>query len=500
MGETAETPKWRSDPITLRKEAPSLVQLVIDSPDILIVTPSDKFYTSICREYNEYNRQTEPLAIVLPKSIDQLRQAVVYCSGHNPLIPMTIRGGGHDPYGRTIVSTAAQFDLRFLKWINILENKPYSTTTERVVALGPGITAIEMHRALDGAGLSAATGWVGSVGIVGWSCGGGYGLSSGPWGMGVDNILGAKILKADGRIVDTQDDPELLWATRGTGQGNFGIVVELRVRARPKPRYLAGTLVFPLQHAISVLSGFQSLVDEGLPTNFGGEMTINTNGELGPAINIFFTWICDSYSDAHAANGIIFKGKLLQRFQTAPLLDTVGDTSILAFHEGLNQSIDESQHGYWDMASLTLGRLTPEVIGIIMRNPAPTEGRSAILVHHVHGRALQADPTASWNHRRQHYVVSPCVISPLNASSQQKQVTKEWTQLIYSGILQTGEALPKGYWSMSRPEDCDATRFYGIDTVHRLTKLKRRLDPSNAFPFGLPRFNKEESQDERAHL
>ncbi|KAF7157491.1 hypothetical protein CNMCM5623_001752 [Aspergillus felis] len=500
MGESVKTSDWKSDPSTLRREAPSLLQLAIDSPATLIVTPSNPFYTSIRQEYNEYNRQTEPLAIVLPKSIDQLRQAVVYCSGHKPPIPMTIRGGGHDPYGRTVVPTAAQFDLRFLKWIKVLESKPSSTATDKVVALGPGITAIEMHRALDGAGLSAATGWVGSVGVVGWSCGGGYGLSSGAWGMGVDNILGAKVMQADGRIIDTRDDPDLLWAMRGAGQGNFGIVVELRVRARPKPRYIAGILVFSLQHAVQVLSGFQSLVDEGLPTSFGGEMTINTTDELGPAINIFFTWICDSHSDTHAAEGTKFKGKLLQRLQVAPLVDTVGDTSILAFHETLSQGIEESQHGYWDMASLTLAHLTPELIGIIMRNPAPTGGASAILVHHVHGRAVQPDGTASWSHRRQHYVVSPCAIAPLDASPRQKQVTREWTRVIYSEILQTGQALPKGYWSMSRPEDCDATRFYGTDTVRRLAKLKRKLDPSNAFPFGLPRFNTLEAQDERAYL
>ena len=324
---------WKTHPSTLRREAPSLLQLANDSPHTLIVTPSNPFYTSIRQEYNEYNRQTEPLAIVLPKSIDQLRQAVVYCSGHKPAaIPMTIRGGGHDPYGRTVVSTAAQFDLRFFKWISILGSKPSSTASDKVAALGPGITAIEMHRALDGAGLSAATGWVGSVGMVGWSCGGGYGLSSGAWGMGVDNILGAKVMQADGRIIDTRDDPDLLWAMRGTGQGNFGIVVELRVRVHPKPRYIAGILVFSLKHAVKVLSGFQSVVDEGLPTSFGGEMTINMTDELGPAINVFFTWICDSHSDAHAADGIKFKGKLLQRLQMAPMVDTVRDSKFTYYN------------------------------------------------------------------------------------------------------------------------------------------------------------------------
>ncbi|QGA21605.1 hypothetical protein EYB26_009316 [Talaromyces marneffei] len=185
------------------------------------------------------------------------------------------------------------------------------------------------HRAASSARWRRAQhtdGWVGSVGMVGWSCGGGYGLSSGTWGMVAANILGAKVMQADGHIIDTRDNPELLWAMRGTGQGNFGGVVELRLRARPTPRYIAGILVFSLEHAVQVLSGFQSLVDQGLPTSFGGEMIINATDELGPAINIFFTWICDSHSDSHAAEGMEFKGKLLQTLQVAPLVDTVGDS------------------------------------------------------------------------------------------------------------------------------------------------------------------------------
>ncbi|KAJ3497697.1 hypothetical protein NLG97_g1701 [Lecanicillium saksenae] len=476
---------WISDLRTLRKEAPALLPLARDNPAIIIVTPSNSSYSCIRKEYNEHNRAKEPLAIILPRNNQDLKTAVKFCTSRDVQLPLTIRGGGHDPYGRTIAPTAVQLDLRLLKWIEVFDLKDSLILNQKGVALGPGLTAMEVQRELDGVNLNVATGWVGSVGMIGWSCGGGYGLSSGLWGLGVDNILGAKVMQASGEIIDTQNDEDLLWAMRGTGQGNFGIVIELRIKAHTKPRYLAG---------------FQGLADRGMPDNFGGELTINTTDDLGPTINIFFTWICRDSSDESLKNGERFKHEFIKNLQVAPSVDTVAETSILAFHTTLSDGIDESQHGYWEMASVALPRLTPEVIDVVMRAPAPAGGRSAILVHYAHGQATRDDTITSWNHRRQHYIFSPCAIAPLDASVEEMQATKQWTRTIHDGLLKTGQTLLKGYWSMSRPEDCDANRFYGQETVKRLAMLKRKLDPSNAFPCGLPRLDREMKATERAYL
>jgi len=150
-----------------------------------------------------------------------------------------------------------------------------------------------MQRALDTLGLAAPTGWCGTVGVIGWACGGGYGLANGKWGLGVDNIVGAKLITASGEVVDTNDHSELLWALRGAGLGNFGVISELRLKTYAKPRYLGGFLIFPLAEGETVLGEFQRINDEeGLPDNFSGEFTINTT-RFGPTINFLFAWISD---------------------------------------------------------------------------------------------------------------------------------------------------------------------------------------------------------------
>jgi FAD/FMN-containing dehydrogenase len=68
------------------------------------------------------------------------------------------------------------------------------------------------------------------VGYAGWSMLGGYGPFSSSYGLGVDQIVGAKVVKADGDVIDA--DEELLFGIRGVG-GTLGVVVELTIKVYP---------------------------------------------------------------------------------------------------------------------------------------------------------------------------------------------------------------------------------------------------------------------------
>jgi len=68
------------------------------------------------------------------------------------------------------------------------------------------------------------------VGYAGWSMLGGYGPFSSSYGLGVDQIVGAKVVKADGEVIDA--DNELLFGIRGAG-GTLGVVVELTIKVYP---------------------------------------------------------------------------------------------------------------------------------------------------------------------------------------------------------------------------------------------------------------------------
>lgn len=77
------------------------------------------------------------------------------------------------------------------------------------------------------------SGIIGTVGYVGWAALGGYGPFGPQYGLGLDQIVGAKVVNAEGKIVTA--DARMLKGIRGAC-GNFGVIVEVTVKVYPLPK------------------------------------------------------------------------------------------------------------------------------------------------------------------------------------------------------------------------------------------------------------------------
>ena len=64
-------------------------------------------------------------------------------------------------------------------------------------------------------------------GAGGWLQGGGLGPLDRALGLGIDNALSFEVVLASGELVtaDACSQPDLFWALRGGGGGNWGVVV-----------------------------------------------------------------------------------------------------------------------------------------------------------------------------------------------------------------------------------------------------------------------------------
>lgn len=202
-------------------------------------------------------------------------------------------------HGRSLVPDGVVLDMRSLNYVRVSEDKASAT-------LGGGVLFGELQKALDEQGLIAATGFCNGVGYVGCATGGGYGVSGGKYGLGVDQMLGARVVTASGEIVDTDDDAELLWGLRGAGRGNFGVVVEVRITVYPPPNMLGGFLVFPLAEGAKVFGGFAELTGTDFPDAFSGDVAVVKSPEAGPVIMFLFTWLQES-EDFALANAYLEK-------------------------------------------------------------------------------------------------------------------------------------------------------------------------------------------------
>lgn len=96
--------------------------------------------------------------------------------------------------------------------------------------IGGGVLAGHVAHELGLLGLAAAMGSVPSVGYVGWATHGRYGQFQPHHGLGVDQILGARVVNCSGDIVEA--DAGMLEAIRGGG-GTAGVVVQMTIAVFP---------------------------------------------------------------------------------------------------------------------------------------------------------------------------------------------------------------------------------------------------------------------------
>ena len=86
-------------------------------------------------------------------------------------------------------------------------------------------------QALDGTGLIMVVGSCLSVGMAGFTLGGGYSdLFSNTYGLAATSVQEAKVILANGKLVHASRDNEfndLLWGILGYGGGKLAIVLEL---------------------------------------------------------------------------------------------------------------------------------------------------------------------------------------------------------------------------------------------------------------------------------
>jgi len=193
-----------------------------------VLLPDSPDYGRARLVFNTRFDRERPRAVVRPLDARDVRAAVAWADRYG--VRLVARSGGHSYAGYSTVSKGVVVDLSRLRGIRV-------DTPAKRARLGAGARLIDVYAALARQGVTVPAGTCPTVGLAGLALGGGYGLASRRLGLTADNLRALTIVTADGRLrrVDRGSEPELFWACRGGGGGNFGIVtgMELRVhRAR----------------------------------------------------------------------------------------------------------------------------------------------------------------------------------------------------------------------------------------------------------------------------
>jgi FAD/FMN-containing dehydrogenase len=192
----------------------------------------------------------EPSAYaIIAHSAEDIAQGVNFAREHN--LRLVVKGPGHSYLGCSNAPDSLLIWTRAMNDVTVHDAfKPLGCerACEAVpaVSVGGGAIWIDVYHAVSvEGGRYAQGGACTEVGVAGLVQGGGFGSLSQAFGTAGSNLIEAEVVTADGKIrtVNARRDPDLFWALKGGGGGNFAVVTRLTLKTHDLPTYFGSLQV-----------------------------------------------------------------------------------------------------------------------------------------------------------------------------------------------------------------------------------------------------------------
>jgi len=412
--------------------------------------------------------------------IDKHPSLIVYCSDENDVITSVhfarnnnlltaVRSGGHNVAGNAVCDNGIVIDLSRMKGTVLNEGT-------HTIAAQAGLTLGGLDAATQKEGMAVPVGIVSKTGMAGLTLGGGIGWLMRKYGLTCDNLLSAKVVTADGRMVmaSATENQDLFWGIRGAG-GNFGIVTEFTFRLHAVSQVIAGIILYPASAVKDLLCFYRDYI-----MKIPDELT--TMLALMPAPPPFLPGP-DQKAPLIAVH-VCYTGDMkegervlapLRAFGT-PLRDAVSTMPYIEMQGMLDAGAPPGLLNYWKSSyvrSLDDG-LINLIIEFFTRTPSPL---TQIHIQHLQGAVSRVgENETAFSHRD-----SLCVINIVSkwtdASASGKNV--RWTRDFADRL---GSYSSGAYVNFMGEEGQDRVRVaYNPETYKRLVDLKNKFDPENFF-------------------
>jgi FAD/FMN-containing dehydrogenase len=443
-----------------------------------LLRPGTTHYANASVISNADHAAVRPRAIARVLTEDDV-MACVRFAARSPL-PFAARCGGHS-YAGYSTNRGLVCDVRRLNAVALAPDR-------RSVTVGAGVLAIDLVTALAGHGLAVPTGSCPTVGISGLALGGGVGFAARAFGGTCDNILAVRIVTADGRLVtaDASTNPDLLWACRGGGGGNFGVVTALTLATHPVTGAAYGFCDFPWVQAPEALAAWQRLAPHG-PDDLYLICALQT-GTTGPQVRVFGQLLGGSEAALRAA--------------MAPVTAVAG------------ASLSTGSGGYLDVQRIWAGCATESAAACRTIRPSSFSARSAYVATPLPASGTRALMAAVERRQAQGLGSGAVLLDPYGGAL--NRVAPDATAFVHRDQLYSAQML--AYWGAADEAAAAGTWLDGLDAalaphasgqayqnyidpglrrweqayygrnLARLRSIKRTWDPHGVFRFaqGIP--------------
>jgi FAD/FMN-containing dehydrogenase len=433
-----------------------------------IVTPADDGYAEASRIWNGMYDGRRPALVVRCTGAADVIAAVGFARSND--LTIAVRGGGHSVAGFSTCDGGIVIDLSPMRSVSV-------DPVARRATVGGGAVWADVDHETQAHGLAITGGLVSTTGVAGFTLGGGIGWTMRKFGLACDNLVGADVVTADGRLVHVSEteSADLLWGLRGGG-GNFGIVTQFEFELHPLgPTIYAGPIFYPAEAGRDLLRAFRDWAGDA-----PDELTALVDLTTAPPLPVIpEDWHGKKVAAFIAAStGPLEQGETLVRVfrdVAEPIADLLGPMPYQVIQTLVDPLWPKGIHSYFKATNLA--RLDDELVErlceVHLAAPGP---QCEIHVQQMGGAvACVPDGATAFAERSMPFVLN--AVTGWHDPSL-GQAHREWARLAIAAAsdASTGRAY------VNFLGDPDAARTsYSDETYARLVALKNDYDPTNVF-------------------
>ncbi len=452
-----------------------------------LVQPSNPHYGVDRLLYNSKFDLLHPRAIAFCATPDDVARCLDFATSH--AVPLAPRSGGHS-YGGYSSSEGLVVDVSRMAEIAV----DLSANTAKV---GAGARLIDVYNEIGNAGRLLPGGSCPTVGIAGLALGGGIGVFGRKFGLTCDNIRSLAMVTADGSLLtsDESSHSDLLWASRGGGGGNFGVVTSFEFNVHPMPEVTLFTLQYPWAAAGTMLSAWGRWTDAA-PDELWSNCQLLSQGTYGYLAQIAGVY-CGSPREATSV-----LASLTSSIGTLPSYSFVGardylnameieagcsGLSVAACHLTTNDPLGKLGHSaYSAKSSYVNAPLNDASVAMYinaiehLHQQAPTVGGA--LAFDAYGGAINrvATDATAFVHRNSLACIQATYSWSGATSPSVRAAGQAWLAWLATNVV---DASSGAYQNYIDPTLSDwPTAYYGAN-LSRLRAIKQTYDAGNLFRF-----------------
>ncbi|MER5862950.1 FAD-binding oxidoreductase [Kitasatospora sp. NPDC002040] len=385
-------------------------------------------------------------------------------------LPVVARGGGHS-YAGQAATTGLVLDLHVLDAITVDRGS-------ELVRVGGGVRSGQLYAELQRHDLAVPLGNSDEVGIGGLTLGGGVAAVSRAFGLTCDALVETDVVLADGTLVTCNDheNPDLFWASKGGGGGNFGVNTSFTFQARPTVASSTCLLLWPLTDAAAVLPVMQRIM-QAAPNEFAARIGVNRSAGDDGIVSVI---------GQHLGPASELRELLAPALAAAtPDRAEIEDRSYWEAKDFLHH---ETSGDPFAVRTRTVTEPLSEAgvhtaLTALAKWPGSSNPDGAGIALFTWGGAINQVPVTetAFPHRDVLFLVSMDASWSTEDSAEVRQANLDWLTDLHAAM---GEfARDASYVNFTDPDLPEAQAAYFGPNLARLREIKHRYDPDRVFHF-----------------